>query len=99
LLFQKKYVIIIIEKIEKENKKLMKLLQTTYEYRAYSEEEAKNFIESFRQEAKEKGYTVKSAGWTHKEKTKSKVVVAEAWVVKCVAIFDTVWDEGEGENG
>ena len=61
----------------------MKLLQTTYEYRAYSEEEAKNFIESFRQEAKEKGYTVKSAGWTHKEKTKSKVVVAEAWVVKC----------------
>ena len=76
----------------------MKLLQTTYEYRAYSEEEAKEYIESFRQQAAEKGYTVKSAGWTHKEKTKKKVVVAEAWVVKCVAVFDTVWDDGEGET-
>ena len=59
---------------------------------------AKDFIESFRKEAQEKGYTVKSAGWTHKEKSKKKVVVAEAWVVKCVAVYDTVWDEGEGEE-
>ena len=75
----------------------MKLLTITSEYRAYSEDEAKNFIESFRKEAVEKGYTVKSAGWTRKEKTKKKLVVAEAWVVKCVAVYDTVWDEGEGE--
>ena len=76
----------------------MKLLTVTTEHRAYSEEEAKEFIEAFRMEAKERGYTVKSAGWTHKEKTKRKVVVAEAWVVKCVATYDTVWDEGEGEQ-
>lgn len=76
----------------------MKLLTITSEHRAYSEEEAKEFIEAFRKQAKEGGYTVKSAGWTHKEKTKSKVVVAEAWVVKCVAVYDTVWDEGEGEK-
>lgn len=76
----------------------MKLLTITSEHRAYSEEEAKEFIEAFRKQAKDGGYTVKSAGWTHKEKTKSKVVVAEAWVVKCVAVYDTVWDEGEGEK-
>lgn len=75
----------------------MKLLTITSEYRAYSEDEAKNFIETFRKEAVEKGYTVKSAGWIRKEKTKKKMVVAEAWVVKCVAVYDTVWDEGEGE--
>ena len=76
----------------------MKLLTSTSEYRAYTEEEAKDFIETFRKEAQEKGYTVKSAGWAHKEKSKKKVVVAEAWVVKCVAVYDTVWDENEGEE-
>ena len=76
----------------------MKLLQITSEYRAYTEEEAKDFIETFRKEAQERGYTVKSAGQTHKEKSKKKIVVAEAWVVKCVAVYDTVWDEGEGEE-
>lgn len=75
----------------------MKLLNITSEYRAYSEDEAKNYIEKFRKEAVENGYTVKSAGWTRKEKTKKKLVVAEAWIVKCVAVYDTIWDEGEGE--
>ena len=76
----------------------MKLLTITTEHRAYTEEEARDYIEAFRRQATEKGYTVKSAGWTHKEKLKKKLVVAEAWVVKCVAIYDTVWDEGEGET-
>ena len=74
----------------------MKLLTITSEHRAYSEEEAKEFIEAFRKQAKDGGYTVKSAGWTHREKSKKKAVL-EAWVVKCVAVYDTVWDEGEGE--
>ena len=75
----------------------MKLLTITSEYRAYTEEDAINFVTQFRSEAQEKGYTVKSAGWTHKEKVKKKEVVAEAWVVKCVAVYDSIWDEGEGE--
>lgn len=76
----------------------MKLLTITSEHRAYSEEEAKEYIETFRSEAKAKGYTVKSAGWTRKAMTKNKVEVAEAWVTKCVAVYDKVWDEGEGEK-
>ena len=73
----------------------MKLLQVTTEHRAYTEDEAKEFIEAFRKEAKEKGYTVKSAGRTIAEKKKAGVVIGTAWKVKCVAVYDTVWDEGE----
>ena len=72
----------------------MKLLQVTTEHRAYTEDEAKEFIETFRKEAKEKGYVVKSAGWTIAEKKKGGVI-GTAWKVKCVAVYDTVWDEGE----
>lgn len=75
----------------------MKLLTITTEHRAYTEEEAKDFIETFRKDATSKGYIVKSAGWTHKEKKKKGEIVAEAWVVKCVATYDSIWDEGEGE--
>lgn len=73
----------------------MKLLKVTTEHRAYTEDEAKEFIETFRKEAKEKGYTVQSAGWTIVEKKKAHAVIGTAWKVKCVAIYDNVWDEGE----
>ena len=77
----------------------MKLLKVTYEQRAYTEEEAKNAILAFRAKAAEEGYTVGSAGYTYKAKKKKNIgVVAEAWVVKCVAIYEEVWDEGEGEG-
>ena len=74
----------------------MKLLKVTYEHRTYSEDDAKNTIIKFRAEAQEKGYKVGAAGYTYKTKKKKGVVVAEAWVVKCVAIYDEIWDEGEG---
>lgn len=74
----------------------MKLLKVTYEHRTYSEDDAKNAIIKFRAEAQEKGYKVGAAGYTYKTKKKKGVVVAEAWVVKCVAIYDEIWDEGEG---
>lgn len=77
----------------------MKLLKVTYEHRAYSEEEAKNAILKFREDAEKEKYTVQSAGYTYKTKKKAGMVVAEAWVVKCVAAYDEVWDEGEGSNG
>lgn len=74
----------------------MKLLKTTYEHRAYTEEEAKDAIIKFRQDAAANGYFVGSAGYTYKAKKKKGEVVAEAWVVKCVAVYDEVWDDGEG---
>lgn len=74
----------------------MKLLKVTYEHRAYTEDEAKDAILKFRNEAKENGYHVGAAGYTYKSKKKKGEVVAEAWIVKCVAIYDEIWDEGEG---
>jgi lysyl-tRNA synthetase class II len=74
----------------------MKLLKVTYEHRAYTEDEAKDAILKFRNEAKDNGDLVQSAGYTYKSKKKKGEVVAEAWVVKCVAVYDEVWDEGEG---
>lgn len=73
----------------------MKLLKVTYEHRAYSEEEAKNAILKFREDAEKERYTVQSAGYTYKTKKKG----SKAWVVKCVAAYDEIWDEGEGSNG
>lgn len=74
----------------------MKLLKITYEHRAYTEDEAKDAILKFRNDAKEEGYVVGAAGYTYKAKKKKGEVVAEAWVVKCVAIYNEAWDEGEG---
>lgn len=73
----------------------MKLLKITYEQRAYTEEEAKNIILAFRAKAPEEGYTVGSAGYTYKAKKKKGEVVAEAWIVKCVGVYNEVWDEEE----
>ena len=74
----------------------MKALKITYEKRAYTEDEAKDAIIAFRTKAAEEGYTVGAAGYTYKAKKKKGEIVAEAWVVKCVAIYDEIWDEGEG---
>lgn len=76
----------------------MKTLKTTFETRAYTEEEAKEAINSFRANAEKQGYTVSAAGYTYKTKKKKGVVVAEAWIVKCVAVYNEIWDEGEGED-
>ena len=42
----------------------MTLLKRTEEYRVSTEDEAKAAIESFTQDAKDKGYTVASASYT-----------------------------------
>lgn len=71
----------------------MKKLKETIEIRAYSEEEAKNFLEDFRKRAKEDGYTVGSIGYKYKEKRSKGIIVDQAWICKCVKIFDGIWDE------
>ena len=73
----------------------MKVLKVTSEIRAYSEQEAKDYIETFRLSAAEKGYTVAAAGYTYKTKKKKGEVIAEAWVCKCVAEYNPVWEEDE----
>ncbi len=70
----------------------MKLLKTTIEVRCYSEEEAKDFIEEFRNKARTEGYVVGANGYTYKAKKSKGEIVDEAWICKCVKIHDEVWD-------
>ena len=71
----------------------MKVLKITTEARAYTEEEAKNYIEQFRADAIKNNYVVAAAGYTRKEKTRKSEVVDEAWICKCVASYNKIWDE------
>jgi hypothetical protein len=76
----------------------MKTIKITSEIRAYTEDEAKNIINEFKAKANEEGYIVSATGYTYKTKKKKGVVVSEAWIVKNVAIYNEIWDEGEGEE-
>ena len=70
----------------------MKKLKVTIESRAYTEEEAKEFLDTFRAEANEKGYLVGPNGYTYKSKKAKGEIIDEAWVCKCTAIYNEVWD-------
>lgn len=70
----------------------MKKLKTTFEVRCYSEDEAKEFLDDFKKKSHENGYTVGSNGYTYKTKKAKGEIVDEAWICKCTAIFDEIWD-------
>lgn len=73
----------------------MRLLKQTIETRTDSENEAKELIESYRKEAKEKGYTINSAGYTYKTKKSKGEIIDEAYVVKVVQSFSGIWEDLE----
>lgn len=70
----------------------MRLLKVTEEYRADSEQEAKEAIENFRKESLEKGYVLGACGFTYKDKKSKGEIIDEAWVVKVVKIYGKVWE-------
>ena len=70
----------------------MRLLKETLELRADSEESAKECIEQYREEAKEKGYTITAAGYTYKAKKAKGEIISEAWICKIVMQFSEVWE-------
>jgi hypothetical protein len=69
------------------------LLETTSKYRASSENEAKEMIEKFRAEARDKGYTVKKAGFEYKTKKTKGEVIGQAWVVSVTQVFGDLWED------
>ena len=69
------------------------LLEVTCKHRVNTESEAREMIDSFRAEAKDKGYIIKKAGYEHKTKKAKGEVVAECWVVTIVQIFGDVWED------
>lgn len=73
----------------------MKLISVVEQYRLDSEEEVKEFIDSVKATADEKGYSIKSYSSTLKEKKKKGVVVADGYLVKIAKEYDVFWDEEE----
>ena len=70
---------------------MLKLKETT-EYRTDSELEAKEIMEQFRLEAKEKGYEIGSCGYTYKTKKSKGEIIDEAYVVKVVRNYSPIFD-------
>ena len=70
----------------------MKTLKITRELRAYSEDEAREFINDFKAKAASEGYLVGANGYTYKCKRAKGEIVDEAWICKCVEIHNEVWD-------
>lgn len=68
----------------------MKTIKTTEETRAYSEEEAQDYINKVKAEAKT--YQIGAAGYTYKAKKSKGEVIDEAWIVKITKIYNEVWD-------
>lgn len=69
------------------------LLETTSKYRADSEDQAKEMIEKIREEASQKGYIVKKAGFEYKTKKAKGEIIAEAWVVTVTQVFGDIWED------
>lgn len=70
----------------------MILIKTTEEYRVDTEEQAKEAMEFFRQDAKEKGYTLKANGYTLKEKKQKGEVIDSGFLLKVVKEISTFWE-------
>ena len=70
----------------------MKILEVTTKIRAYSEEEARDFLDNFKAKSSAEGYIVGANGYTYKSKKSKGEIIDEAWICKCTAIYNEVWD-------
>lgn len=70
----------------------MRTLKVTEEYRTDSEMEAKEAMENFRAEAREKGYSINKCGYTHKVKKAKGEIIDEAYVVSVTKEYSSVWE-------
>lgn len=70
----------------------MRMLKITAEYRAETEEEAKQMNESFKKEAITEGYILNSFAYTKKEKKSKGEIIDDGYLVKVVKVYGGFWD-------
>jgi hypothetical protein len=70
----------------------VRILKVTAEYRAESEEEAKQMNEDFKKEARDQGYILTSFAYTKKEKKSKGEVIDDGYLVKVVKTYGGFWD-------
>ena len=71
----------------------MRLLEVKEKYAVGTEEEAKQAMEFFRNDAVEHGYFIKSSAYTYKCKKAKGEVIAEQYVVEVVKGYEELWNE------
>lgn len=71
----------------------MRLYKETIEQICSTEEEAKNLIEEYRTQARQKGYTIGSASYTYKTKKAKGEIVDSRYLTKITCIYSDLWDE------
>lgn len=72
------------------------LLETTLKYRVDTEVQAKNLIDTYREQSQEKGYIIKKASYERKDKKAKGEIIATVYVVTIVQVFATVWEDIDG---
>ena len=70
-------------------------LENVEKYKAYTEEDAKDFIEMARASASKENYILKKAGYEYKTKKAKGEVIAEAWIVTLNKVFNDIWGDLE----
>ena len=70
----------------------MRLLKITAEYRAESEEEAKQMNEDFKEQARKEGYILNSFSYAKKEKKAKRNIIDDGYLVKVVKVYGGFWD-------
>ena len=75
----------------------MKTLTVTTQARAYSQEEAKEYIDNFRSKAGEDGYLAGAASFTYKTKKKKGDIISDGYLVKVTKIYNDFWDAEDCE--
>lgn len=70
----------------------MRLIENTMKFCADTENEAKALIEKYREEAGEKGYILKKAGYEYKTKKAKGEIIGEAWLTSVTLVYGELWE-------
>ena len=73
----------------------MRLLEETQKYVVEREEDAKRAIEGLRQNANEKGYTIKKIGYERKDKKQKGEIIGTIFVISVTNTYGTLWEDFE----
>ena len=71
----------------------MKKLKITEEFRAYTELEAIEAIQSARDGQTDGGYILGANGYKYKSKKSKGEIISEGWLVTISKIYDEFWDQ------
>lgn len=74
----------------------MRTYKETTEIICFTEEEAKQVIENYRKDAREKGFTIGSAGYIYKTKKAKSEIIGELFLTKISLVYGELWEELDG---